>query len=306
MKLVFAGTPEFAVKPLRALCDAGFEIAAVLTQPDRPTGRKSTLTPSPVKALATELGISVLQPEKLKADFSALQAVGADGMVTCAYGQLLTQEVLNLFPLGVWNVHASLLPAYRGAAPIARSIMDGAHETGVTVMKTDIGMDTGDIFLKESIPIEEDDTCGTLTEKLSALGAKLIVEAMKRVEEGDAEITKQGEGFNCKKVARTEVDFSKSASEVSRLIRGLSPAPLAFARVGELTLNFYQATVVEGTDAPFGTVLAATPKKGLIVACGEGAVRLLEVQPAGGKKMTDRDFVNGRKVSEGMRFESAL
>ena len=307
MKLVFAGTPEFALKPLRALVDAGFAVAAALTQPDRPTGRKGTLTPSPVKILATELGIPVLQPEKLKTDFSALKALSADLMVTCAYGQILTQEILDLFPLGVWNVHASLLPAYRGAAPIARAIMDGKEETGVTIMRTDAGLDTGDMFLAEKIAIAPSDTCGALTEKLSALGAKLIVEAVKKIAAGNVTLQKQGAGFVCKKVARTEVDFSRTANEVSALIRALSPSPLSFARAGELTLNFYDAEAVDiEADAPFGTVISASPKKGLVIACGKGAVRINELQPAGGKKMTDRDFLNGRKVSEGMRFEPVL
>ena len=146
MKIIFAGTPEFAVPSLRALHGAGHEIT-VLTQPDRPQGRKKILTPPPVKAEAERLGLAVLQPERLKGDFSSVAAVGAELLVTCAYGQILTQEVLDLFPKGVWNVHASLLPAYRGAAPIARAVIDGEKKTGVTIMKTDVGLDTGDIFL---------------------------------------------------------------------------------------------------------------------------------------------------------------
>ncbi len=304
MKIVFAGTPSFAVAPLKKLIAEGFAIAAVLTQPDKPQGRKGILTPSPVKLAAQEAGIPVLQPENLKADFSDLAAVRADAMVTCAYGQILTQEVLDLFPLGVWNVHASLLPAYRGAAPIPRCIMDGCRETGVTVMKTELGLDTGDILLQRALAVEDTDTCGTLTEKLSLLGAELIAEGMKLVEAGKAQTTAQGEGFVCKKVAKAAADFSRPAAEVSAFIRALSPAPLAFGRAEGILLNFINAEIADvETDAPCGTILSDRPSDGLIVACGQGAVRVTEVQPAGGKKMRASDFLNGRKLKKGMRFE---
>ncbi len=304
MKIVFAGTPSFAVAPLRQLLAAGFKIAAVLTQPDKPQGRKGILTPSPVKLAAQEAGIPVLQPQKLKEDYSELAAVGADAMITCAYGQILTQEVLDLFPLGVWNVHASLLPAYRGAAPISRCIMDGCRETGVTVMKTELGLDTGDILLQRAIAVEDTDTCGTLTDKLSLLGAELIVEGMRLVESGNAHTIAQGEGFVCKKVVKEAADFSRSAREVSAFIRALSPAPLAFGRAEGLLVNFINAEIADTeTDEPYGTILSDRPSDGLVVACGQGAVRITEVQPAGGKKMRASDFLNGRKLKKGMRFE---
>lgn len=307
MKIVFAGTPDFAAESLRAIAAAGVELVAVLTQPDKPQGRKGVLTPSPVKREALSLGIPVLQPTRLKEDFSALAAMGAELMVTCAYGQLLTQEVLDLFPLGVWNVHASLLPAYRGAAPIARALMDGAAKTGVTIMKTDIGMDTGDMFLREELAIEATDTCGSLTEKLAKLGAALIVTALKRIAAGEVALKKQGEGFACKKVARTQVDFSRSAEEVSALIRGLSPAPLAFGTAEGLIVNFYFAEALAHCgEEPFGTVLSAEPKTGLVVKCGTGAVRISQLQPAGGKIMCDVDFCNGRKLAKGQRFDQPV
>ena len=215
MRIVFAGTPEFAVPALQKICGAGYEVAAVLTQPDRPQGRKRILTPSSVKVAAEALSIPVLQPEKLRADYSALKAVGADLMVTCAYGQILSQEVLDLFPMGVWNIHASLLPAYRGAAPIPRAVIEGERETGITIMKTDIGLDTGDILCAKSIAISDMDTAGSLSEKLSALGAEMIAEALARIESGNFALIKQGEGQVCKKVQRTEVDFAMSAREIS-------------------------------------------------------------------------------------------
>lgn len=307
MKLVFAGTPEFAVPPLRALHEAGFEIAAVLTQPDKPQGRKGVLTPSPVKTAAQELGLPVLQPVKLRENFSALAQVGADLMVTCAYGQILSQEVLDLFPAGVWNIHASLLPAYRGAAPIAQAIIAGEKEMGVTIMKTDIGIDTGDTFLSARTEISPLETCGALTGRLSLLGAKLIVEAMNRVQRGDISLKKQGEGFVCKKVARTQVDFSRSAEEVSALIRGLSPAPAAFSTVNGLSINFYTAEAIEdSSDELFGTVLTEKPRQGLIIKCGKGAVRIMQLQPAGGKSMAASDFLNGGKLKKGMRFDQPV
>ena len=307
MKIVFAGTPEFAVPALESIHKTGFEIAAVLTQPDRPQGRKGILTPSPVKARAIEFGIPVLQPNKLKEDFSALKALHADLMVTCAYGQILTQEVLDLFPKGVWNVHASLLPSYRGAAPIARAIMAGERETGITIMKTEIGLDTGDILLSQKVDIPPLDTCDALTGRLALVGAKLIVEAVAKIQAGEMQLVKQGEGFVCKKVSRTQVDFSKPAEEVACLIRGLSSSPLAFGTVGGLTLNFYnaQAEAYDGGE-PSGTILCAEPKTGLLIKCGAGAVRILALQPAGGKVMSGRDFCNGRKVTKGQCFDKPV
>ena len=204
-------------------------------------------------------------------------------------------------------MHASLLPAYRGAAPIARAIIGGERETGVTIMKTDAGLDTGDMFLRGSLPIAETDTCGTLTEKLSVLGAKLIVEAVARIARGEVVLEKQGEGSVCRKVARTPVDFTRPAAEVSALIRGLSPAPLAYAVCGGLSFNCYNACVVPLPEgAPAGMVVACSPKQGLIVACGGGAVRITGLQPAGGKRMADTAFANGGKLTEGARFDQPV
>ncbi len=306
MKIVFAGTPEFAVEPLLKLQEA-YGISAVVTQPDKLQGRKGVLTPSPVKCAAQERGIPVLQPERIRNDTAMLSDLRADCMVTCAYGQILTQEVLDLFPLGVWNIHASLLPAYRGAAPIARALIDGCRETGVTIMKTELGLDTGDILLAEKCPIYDSDTLGTLEDRLSRLSGELIVRAMGKIARGGFSLQKQGEGFSCKKVGRTEVDFSKSAREVSCLIRGLSPSPFAFAAIGGMTLNFWYAEEVPcEADVPAGTVVAASPKEGLIVKCGEDAVNILELQPAGGRRMSARDFLNGRKIQAGQRFDKPV
>ncbi len=301
MTILFAGTPAFAVPVFEAVAQR-FGVAAVLTRADSPQGRKHVLTPPPVKAAALARGIPVLQPVRLREDLASLRAVGADLMVTCAYGQLLTQEALDMFPMGVWNVHASLLPKYRGAAPIAAAIAAGEEETGITIMRTDAGMDTGDMFLQERLPIGGEDTCGTLSEKLSALGARLICTALERISRGDVVLRKQGEGTVCRKTVRTQADFTRPAREVSALIRALSPEPLAYAVCGELTLNCLDARVVQGSG-PAGAVLAASPKEGLIVACGEGAVRLCEVQPAGGKRMADTAFCNGGRLKRGDIFD---
>ncbi len=305
MKLLFAGTPDFAVYPLEKIVAAGFPVLSVLTQPDKPQGRKGTLTPSPVKQTAEALGIPVFQPARLRDCAERLRAFGADLMVTCAYGQILTQEVLDLFPMGVWNIHASLLPAYRGAAPIARAIIDGCRETGITIMKTELGLDTGDMLLSARCPIYDSDDCGTLSDRLSRLAGELIPQALETIERGNFSLRKQGEGFTCKKTERTEVDFSASAREVSCLVRGLSPAPIAYARCGELVLNVWFAEEVPCTgDEPYGTVLSASPKEGLVIKCGEGAVRITELQPAGGRRMSAKDFLNGRKIAKGDRFEN--
>lgn len=304
MKIIFAGTPDFAVLPLKKIAEQR-NVCAVLTQPDKPQGRKGILTPPPVKVVAEELGIKVLQPDNLTESIEEIKALGADLMVTCAYGKILKQELLDLFPMGVWNIHASLLPAYRGAAPIPRAIMDGLSETGVTIMKTELGLDTGDMLLSDSLKIEKTDTCKTLSEKLSCLAGGLIIDALAKIESGNFTLQKQGEGTLCKKVQRTEVDFSKSAAEVSALIRGLAPSPLSFGVAEGQIFNFYMAEeiVCEGEE-PFGTVLAASPKEGLIVKCGKGAVNITRIQPAGGKEMSARDFLNGRKLTKGQRFEN--
>ncbi len=308
MKIIFAGTPMFAVPSLQSIYEAyGSDLIAVITQPDKPQGRKGILTPSPVKEEAERLGLPVLQFARIRDCVSALSEYGADLMVTCAYGQILTQEVLNTFPMGVWNIHASLLPAYRGAAPIARALIDGCTETGVTVMKTELGLDTGDMLLSDKTPIYDSDTLGTLGERLSRLGAELIVKALGLIGQGELSLKKQGEGFTCKKVQRTEVDFTGTAREVSCLIRGLSPAPFAYASIGGLVLNFWYAEEVPcDTDVPAGTVIDASPKGGLTVKCGTGAVRIDELQPAGGRRMTARDFLNGRKIKEGQCFDKPV
>lgn len=302
MKLVFAGTPAFAVPSLEALAEK-FDIAAVLTQPDKPQGRKGVLTPSPVKAAALARGIPVLQPEKLKADFSALAAVRADLMVTCAYGQLLTREVLDAFPLGVYNIHASLLPRWRGASPIQHAILAGDAKTGVTVMKTDEGLDTGDVLLSRPLSLDGTETAGTLSQKMSALGGECIADALALLEKGEAPLTPQaGEATLCKKIKKEQclLDFSRPAEELSRLVRAMNPQPLAWSLLRGAPVNFYYALPEEGEGAP-GQIVRAD-KTGIYIAAGGGVLRVTELQFAGGRPVRAADAVNGRKVCAGDVF----
>ena len=307
MKLLFAGTPDFAVAPLHNLIENGFEVVGVVTQEDKPQGRKSVLTPPPVKSAALSLGLPVFQPRKIREHVAELKAFGADALITCAYGQILTQEVLDCFPLGVWNIHAGLLPFYRGASPIQSCILAGETETGVTVMKTELGLDTGDILCVEKTPVGETETYGELSSRLSQLGAKLIVDAVNRLQTGDYTLKKQGEigARVVRKIGKEQakIDFTKTAKAIVDLVRASNPAPVAYTTTENGILNVYLAEKAEWTEdissAKCGEVLSDSPKKGLVVKCADGAVRLLEVQAAGGKRMKGSDFCNGRKVQKG-------
>ncbi len=307
MKILFAGTPEFALAPLQSLIDNGFDVVGVLTQTDKPQGRKGILTPPPVKVLAEKLGLPVIQPEKAKLAVDDIKAFGAELMVTCAYGQILTQEILDIFPKGVWNIHAGLLPKYRGASPIQSSILAGETQTGVSVMKTELGLDCGDILAVKRTDITPTETYGELSDRLSVLGAQLIVEALKTLQSGQYVLTPQGEDdVNVvRKIGKdnAKIDFDKSAREIVDLVRGMNPAPIAYTAADGVKINVYlaeKAEIPEGKEnAQNGEVLTDSPKQGLVVKCGDGAVKLLEVQAAGGKRMKGGDFVNGRKVQKG-------
>ena len=308
MKIIYAGAPAFSVPPLQAVLDAGFEVAVVLTQPDKPVGRKAVLTPTPLKAFAAERGIPALNFATVREHVAELFAVGADCMVTCAYGQILTAEVLNVFPRGVYNIHASLLPRWRGASPIQHAILAGDAQTGVAVMRTDVGLDTGDMLLVREIPIAPDDTAATLSDKLSALGGECIVEALRKIEDGTAVFAPQpNEGVTlCKKIKKEEcaVDFSKPSAEICNLIRAMNPAPLAFSylRGAPVNLFFAQPAEAEHAEGARAGEVVRADKTGIYVRAGEGIVRILELQAAGGKRMRAADFVNGRKAAVGDIF----
>ena len=309
MKIVFAGTPDFATLPLIKLVESGYEIVGVITQEDKPQGRKGILTPSPVKVVAQRFGLPVLQPKKIRDEIESVKALGGDLLITCAYGQILTQAVLDLFPLGVWNVHAGLLPQYRGASPIQSCILNGESQTGVCIMKTELGLDTGDILLCKKTEILPNETYGELSERLSVLGAEGLIEAVAKIESGNLSLQKQGEDGACvvKKIGSEagKIDFSLDGKTIDNTVRAFNPEPIAFAFLNGVRVNILRAEESElfaQEDGVFGEILSEKPKQGLIVKCKNGAVKIVELQPAGGKKMSGGDFLNGRKGEKGQVF----
>ncbi len=308
MRIVYAGTPDFAVEPLKRLISEGLNVVGVITQTDKPQGRKGIITPSPVKVCALENNIPVYQFEKIRNDVEALKNINADIMVTCAYGQILTQEVLDCFKRGVWNIHASLLPKYRGAAPIQWSILNGDEYTGVTIMKTELGLDTGGMLLVKRLKIEDGENAGELSQRLSVLSADAIIEALKLIEEGDTQLLLQDEAQATvvKKITKEQakISFDDTAENIVNKIRAMNPSPVAFACLEGKSVNLYKAEVFSCEDnGENGEVLYDSPKKGLVVKCCGGAVKILELQLPGSKKMGGGDVLNGRKIAKGQRFE---
>ncbi|SME91755.1 methionyl-tRNA formyltransferase [Pseudogulbenkiania subflava] len=304
MKLIFAGTPEFAAAALQALLDAGHDIPLVLTQPDRPAGRGMKLKPSPVKALALEHGLRVEQPLTLKTpEAQALIAeVGAEVMVVAAYGLLLPQAVLELPAKGCLNIHASLLPRWRGAAPIQRALLAGDAETGITIMQMDVGLDTGAMLSVHPLPIAADETAATLHDRLAGAGARAIVDTLARLDAiTPVAQPEQGVTYAQKlSKAEAEVDWSQPATDIARAIRAYNPVPGAFTRLAGEPLKLWLAEAEEGHGEP-GTVLSAGAD-GVCVAAGRGVVRLTQLQAAGGKRLAARDFVAGRPDLTGTRL----
>lgn len=309
MRVIFSGTPEFAAQALAAILAASHQVPLVLTQPDRPAGRGMTLQASPVKKLALKYGLPIHQPPALKSEETRqpIRDACADVMVVAAYGLILPQEALDIPRLGCVNIHASLLPRWRGAAPIQRAILAGDHETGVTLMRMEAGLDTGPMLLRESLPIEDDDSAGTLHDKLAALGARLIVDALSRLERGELVGEAQpAEGITyAAKLDKAEaaLDWHRSAVELDRAVRAFNPFPGAVARIGGESIKVWRAVPFQATGEP-GTVLAAG-SEGIIVACGEGALRLTEMQRAGGKRLSARDFLHGFGLRAGQCFALA-
>lgn len=305
MKLIYAGAPAFSLPAFERILAEGHEVLAVLTQPDRPFGRKGILTPTPLKALALQRGVRALDYPKVREHAEELASLGADLMVTCAYGQLLTQQVLDAFPAGVYNIHASLLPRWRGASPIQHAILAGDAETGITVMKTDIGLDTGDVLLTRTVPLDGTETADSLSATLAKEGAEAIAAALPLIAAGAPALTPQrGEATLCKKIGKEQcaVDFSRPAAELSRLVRAMNPQPLAFSSLRGAAVNFYYA-LPEGGEAEgaCGQVVRAD-KAGIFIKAGEGILRVTELQLAGGKRLRAADLVNGRKVCVGDVF----
>jgi len=305
LKLVFAGTPEFAAVSLEALLRADHEVALVLTRPDRPAGRGLKPQPSPVKQLALKRGLALLQPSTLSeaATLAAVAAARPAALVVAAYGLILPPALLALPPRGCLNVHASLLPRWRGAAPIQRALLAGDTVTGITIMKMDEGLDTGAILLQEAIAIAPDDTAGSLHDKLAALGARLLVRALEAL---PAPVAQDGKAATyAARIGRgeAEIDWRKPAEEIERRIRAFNPAPGAWTRHGGVELKIWRAGIERGVHAAPGTVCAAEPA-GIVVACGSEGVRIIELQRASGKRLTAGAFLSGFRLASGARFGS--
>ena len=302
MRIVFMGTPDFAVPSLQALLGAGHEVCAVYTQPDKPQGRKQVLTPPPVKVLAQEHHIPVYQPLSFKgADAQAqLRALEPEVIIVVAYGKLLPKAVLDIPPRGCINVHGSLLPRWRGAAPIQWSVIAGDQKAGVTTMQMAEGLDTGDMLLTYETEVGARETAGELFDRLAQAGAELLVETLDKLD--TITPTPQDDSQSCyahmldKQMA--VIDWSKSAHEIDCLIRGLNPWPVALTTLDGARLKVYAAQPVSGAGKP-GEVLEGDAKRGLVVACGEGALMLEEIQLVGGKRMKCADFLRGHAVPKG-------
>ena len=304
MKLIFAGTPEFAAQALSAIVAAGHEVALVLTQPDRPAGRGMALQPSAVKKVALAHGIEVFQPLTLKdAEAQAkIAAVGAEVMVVAAYGLILPQVVLDMPRFGCINIHASLLPRWRGAAPIQRALLAGDTETGVCIMQMEAGLDTGPVLLRGAFPIEATDTTASLHDRLAGLGARLCVEALGKLPLPAEAQPAEGVTYAHKiEKAEAVIDWTKPAIELDRHIRAFNPFPGAQALFGGQTVKLWQASPVAGSG-PLGSVLAVD-KKQVVIACGAGALAVSELQKAGGKRLLVLQFLAGHPLKVGDRFD---
>lgn len=301
------GTPDFSVPVLQRLIDDGYTISAVVTQPDRPKGRKKVLTASPVKHLAETYGLPVLQPEKVRAPEAVEEILSyhPDILITAAYGQILPSALLDAPPLGAINVHASLLPKYRGAAPIQQAIIDGEKETGVTIMYMVQALDAGDMLAQAKVPIEDQDTFGTLHDKLSALGSDLLARTLLDLEKGKIKPVPQNdsEATVAPSIKHKDeaINWTKSGKDVCNLIRGLNPFPGAYTLLNGKVFKIYAVENVtpdyDGAEAP-GTV-TKVDKDGFAVACGGGAVKVIECQPSGKKRMTAEQFLRGRALASG-------
>jgi methionyl-tRNA formyltransferase len=304
LKVLFMGSPDFAVPSLRALA-ARHDVVAVVTQPDRPQGRGRRLAPPPVKVAAEELGVEVLQPEKLRRRSvrEQLAAFGADCFAVAAYGKILSRKLLAVPPMGCINVHASLLPRLRGAAPIHWAVVRGEAESGITIMQMDEGMDTGPMLLQRAVEVARDETAGSLHDKLAPLGAELLNEALDGLLDGTVTPTPQPEeGTLAPMLTKDDgrVDFTRPAREVDCRIRGMDPWPGAFTSLGEDRLKLFASSVEPGEGAP-GEVLGVD-NRGLLVACGEGAVRVPELQLPGRRRMPTASLLAGRPIPSGTRL----
>lgn len=308
IRIVYMGTPDFAVEPLEAIIKAGYEVAAVVTQPDKQKGRGKEVKMTPVKECALRHGIPVFQPVKIKEPeaVAELEKYQADLFVVAAFGQLLSEEILNMPEYGCINIHASLLPAYRGAAPIQWAVLNGEKESGVTIMQMDKGLDTGDMLLKRSVELSPKETGDSLHDKLMHLGAELIVEALPKLEKGELVPEKQKDELSsyAKKLTKAmgQIDWTKDAVSLERWIRGLNSWPSAYTFFGGKTLKIWEAQVAEENGAQKaepGQVVSVS-REGFTVACGQGALQILSLQLEGKKRVLTREFLLGYQVEPGL------
>lgn len=303
MKVVFMGTPDFSVPSLQALIDHGYDVVGVFTQPDRPKGRGGKVQMSPVKELALKHNIPVFQPQKIRRDgVEDLRSLTPDVCITAAFGQILSQEVLDVPVMGTVNVHASLLPKHRGAAPVQWTVLQGDAVTGVTTMLTDKGIDTGDMLLKAEVSIHPEDTAGTLLERLSHVGADLLIETLQKLKAGNCPREKQNEDeMTYDPMLNKEMGllhFEETAVQCVNRVRAMSPWPCAYAPIQEGVLKVWRAKVANGSGTP-GQILKASKKDGLVVAVQDGAIELCEIQAPNAKRMDAKAFLLGHPLQEG-------
>lgn len=305
MKVIFLGTPDFSVPTLKAIIKSHHQLLAVVTQPDKPSGRGERLSYSPVKQVALENNLKVLQYDKIRLQgVDDLKRLAPDIMVTCAFGQILSQEIIDIAPHGIINVHASLLPKYRGAAPIQWSILNGDKETGVTIMQTEAGIDTGDIIAVEKTIISPEETAGELFDRLSFIGAELLVRTLDDIEQGTATFTPQdhSSATHVKMLKKSDgmLDFKNNCETLVNFVRGMNPWPCAYTFLHDKMLKVYKAEKVEDVDDSQyadGQIMFADSKNGLVVKCKDGALRLCVIQIEGKKRMKDIDFVIGQRIN---------
>ena len=313
MKIVFMGTPDFAEESLKAVYEAGYEILTVVTNPDRKQGRGMKMSVSPVKKFAEEKGLQILQPEKVRNNeefISKIKDLKPDVICVVAYGKILPKEILDIPKIGCINVHGSLLPKYRGAAPIQWAVLNGDRETGITTMYMDVGMDTGDMILKEKVTIGDDETTGELWDRLSKIGGELLVKTLKEIENGTAKRIKQGEDFSLapmldKSVAKIDWE-NKTAREIKNLVRGLNPIMGAYSFINGKKVKFWKVDVLDDKEIDTenkenlenGTVLISDAKQGLFIKAKDGILKVLEIQGENAKKMDIASFLRGNKIGK--------
>lgn len=295
------GTPDFAVPTLEKIISDGHEVLTVVTQPDKPQNRGMKLTYSPVKECALKYDIPVLQPIKIKKDeefIKQYKELNPDVAVVVAFGQILSKEILDVPRFGSINVHGSLLPKYRGAAPIQWSVINGDKVTGITTMYMDVGLDTGDMILKDEVEIGEEETAGELYDRLAVVGAETLSKTLKLIEVGSAPREKQGENFSYAPMMTREtgiIDWNKKSAEIKSLVNGTSPWPGAITVLNDKKLKVHKVKIVEGSGIP-GTILKSNDKEGLIVATLDSAIELIEIQPENKKRMIAKDYLRGNKI----------